>query len=435
MNFPDLKILSVIWFSFLAFIAILGLLVPLNPNFEIASFFVVFIHTIVVLLVLISLPLQIKSIFIWAFLARVLFMIWDIYGRNIFGLPNSGADTEMYYGTALRISHDISLLNSPHRGGIYAKIIGILFYIIGPQRMVAQYLNVLIGLFVVIIVYKILTVLQIMPQIIKIVVLIAAFFPNSLVMSAILLREIIPTFFVALSLYSFIRWYKFGSNANLFLSLLMLGLSSMFHSGVIGIFIGYAFFYLFFKQESNKFLFSSQTVVTFVLLGGVSLLASTQFGDALFGKFQKVEEIDDILATANTRLGNSTYLTGMTINTLPQLIIYGPIKMFYFLTSPLPMNWRGGMDIFSFVFDSSLYFITLWFIWKNWQTLRDRKPLIIGLIITLIGVAFIFGIGVGNAGTAIRHRQKIIPLMLILLAVMMDEKSKYNLYRYNFYGT
>src|SRR5690554_2768897 len=105
----------------------------------------------------------------------------------------------------------------------------------------------------------------------------------------------------------------------------------------------------------------------------------------------------------------------------------------YILFYALYMNWRGGMDIFSFVFDSFLYFITIWFIWKNWSYFNLQKPLIIGLIVTLIGVAFIFGIGVSNAGTAIRHRQKIIPLILVLLAVILHEKRSNNFVYHNIY--
>ena len=266
--------------------------------------------------------------------------------------------------------------------------------------------------------------LDVSPMIQKTILLVAAFFPNSLIMSAIFLREIIPTLFVALSLYYFLLWYKNQVISYIVVSLIMLAIAAIFHSGVIGIFVGFAFFFLFYKKENNTFRFSTQTIVAFIVVGGLAYFTATQFGDVMFKKFKGAEEMEDIYAQANSRLGESAYLTGMTINNPVQFIIYGPIKAFYFLTAPLPMNWRGGMDIFSFFFDSLIYFITLWFIWKNWWAIRHKKPLIVGLILTLIGVAFIFGIGVSNAGTAIRHRQKIIPLMLIHLAVMMDEKEK-----------
>jgi hypothetical protein len=425
MNIPEFKYIPVIWISLIMMIIILGLIRTINPDFEVVSLFSVFIHSIIVLFVLITIPQHIRSILIWAFLARLLFLIWDVYARDIFIFPNSGGDVGMYYGAAVRISENINLLMEPNRAGIFGKIMGTLFFIIGPQRMFAQYINVIVGLFVIITIYKMMDLLDISPSIRKTILLIAAFFPNSLIMSAIFLREIIPTFLVSLSLFYFLLWYKNQAILNIVISLIMLVTAAIFHSGVIGIFVGFAFFFLFYKRENNKFMFSTQTIVAFVVVGGIAYFAATQLGNVMFKKFKGAEEMEDIYTQANSRLGESAYLTEMTINNPAQFIMYGPIKAFYFLTAPLPMNWRGGMDIFSFFFDSLIYFITLWFIWKNWWAFKYRKPLIIGLILTLIGIAFIFGIGVSNAGTAIRHRQKIIPLMLILLAVMMDEKSKY----------
>src|SRR5690606_13086225 len=114
-------------------------------------------------------------------------------------------------------------------------------------------------------------------------------------------------------------------------SMLMLAIASMFHSGVIGIFAGYAFFYLFYKKEVNAFRFSSQTIVAFIFIGGIALVASNQFGDALFGKFSDVEDVGDVLRKTNHRAGNSAYLTGLTLNSPGQLVMYSPIKAFYFL--------------------------------------------------------------------------------------------------------
>lgn len=427
MKFPEFKYFPLIWIVLLMEIILMVFLKPVGMDSQLESTIAVFIHALVVLFVLLTVPLRLKNVFIFAFLFRVIFMVWDLYARNIFELPNSGADSEMYYHNAMAIYNNFSLINEKLRGSYYAKFLGTLFYLLGPQRMFAHYLNVLFGLFVVVTVYKVMQLLDISVNVTRKITFVSAFFPNSLVMSAILLREIIPTFFVALSLYYFISWYKWSSNKYIVLSLLMLGLASVFHSGVIGIFVGYAFFYLFFKREINSFGFNSKSLSAFIIVGALVFLASSQFGDMLFGKFEGADDMADIYLQANSRYGGSAYLTGITINNPIQFLFYGPLKAFYFLTSPLPLNWRGGMDIFTFVFDSSLYFITLYFIYKNWRFNYYDKKLIVGLIITLVGVSLIFGIGVGNAGSAVRHRQKIVPLILILLALVMNEKERFRL--------
>ena len=40
----------------------------------------------------------------------------------------------------------------------------------------------------------------------------------------------------------------------------------------------------------------------------------------------------------------------------------------------------------------------------------------------ILGATSIFGIGVSNAGTAIRHRQKLFPIFIILIAIALDFK-------------
>jgi hypothetical protein len=415
--------LLLIWLSLLFEILILSFIKPLIDDFEFTSILAVSLHVLFVMIIILAMRNKLKLIFLGAFFTRVLFMVWDLYARGIFLLPNSGGDSEMFYDYSIAISENISKIGSME-GGFYSKIVGFIFFLIGPQRMFAQYLNVLIGLSVVFIIYKILKMLDVKPRIIMPIILIAAFFPNSMIMSAIFLREIIPTFFVVCSIYYFIKWFKLGKYANMFISLFMLGFASMFHSGVIGILFGYTFVFLFYKIEIKAYRFNTRTVFVFLILLTLGTLAYTYFNETLLAKFNKVEDISDIYQVANSRLGGSAYLNNIQINNPLQLVIYGPIKTFYFLTSPLPMNWRGGMDIFTFISDSSLYLLTLLYAIKYKKWIIENKSLVFALILIIIGVSFIFGIGVSNAGTAIRHRQKIFPIFLILLALIMNGKHK-----------
>ena len=56
-----------------------------------------------------------------------------------------------------------------------------------------------------------------------------------------------------------------------------------------------------------------------------------------------------------------------------------------------------------------------------------NKNLSIILIISILATSYIFGIGVSNAGTAIRHRQKIISLFIILLSISGNTTEKTNI--------
>lgn len=419
------KFLKLIWGSLLFELIVLALLKPFINDFNFVGLVAVLIHISFSVIVLISYQNKNRFIILWGYIARNILMFWDLYAREIFILPNSGADTELYYSASVRISNDLSNLGNTS-GGIFSDLMGILFRIIGDQRIIGQYINVLFGLSIIFIIYRILQVFECDSDIVTCILFITSFFPTSLIMSSIFLREIIPTFLVATSLLHFSKWVKKSKNLDAILSLILIGLASMFHSGVIGITLGYFFGFLFYSRSRNKLQFSFKTVISFFLLISVIIFGITFFKDALFGKFQNIDDIADIYNTANFRRGGSAYLTSITITNPFELIIYGPLKAFYFLTSPLPFDWRGGADIFTFLSDSILYLFTLIYFLKNRKGLGSRKTESIIIMCMLIGSSVIFGIGVGNAGTAVRHRQKLVPIFYVLIALIMDGKRRYS---------
>lgn len=416
--------MKLIWIGYIIEILILSLIKPYVTNFEGVAIIAVLMHVIFSMVILYLSDRKIKHVIILGYLARVFVLFWDLYARNIYSLPNSGADTEMFYRMSVLISNNLSMIGTTN-GGMYSNILGIIFSLIGPQRVFGQYLNVLLGISTVFMIYKTLENLEINPKVIQIVILIASFFPNSIIFSGIFLREMFPTFFVSVSLYFFIKWFKGTQTKHILLAFLFLGLASTFHSGVIGISLGYVFAYLFYKKESNNFKFSANTILAFILIFGIFVLSFTVLNDFLFGKFTDVENIDDIFKTATpSGAGGSAYLKGLEINNLGQFILFIPIKSLYFLFSPFPWDWRGVFDIFTFLFDSMLYMITIYNIVKNIKLLR-KKPLTISLVLMLLGAVLIFATGVSNTGTAMRHRQKLLPVILMLLGIIINLKFQH----------
>jgi hypothetical protein len=416
--------LNLIWGSFLIEILILSLIKPFIFNFDSAAIIAVLIHVVLTVIFLLNVKNKFKLIFLGSFLTRVALLFWDVYGRNIFMLPHSGTDSEVYYSQALFFSRNLSAILSD-TGFVYPKIIGFIFYFIGPQRILGQYINVLLGLSIVFIIYRILNILEIRPKISNTIILLAAFFPISIILSSIFLREMFITFFVASSLYYFIKWYKSARYTEMLLSIFFIGIASMFHAGVIGIIFGYFLAFLFYNKKKKTFRVTIRTLISLMLIVPVVLSGFILFDDIILGKFTGVDEISDIYKAANYRRGGSAYLTNIKIDNMNKLIFYTPIKTIYLLISPLPMDWRDSIDIFSFFMDSTLYLTVIIYFLMNIKKFGDQKTLIIILTLVIISVALIFGVGVGNAGTAIRHRQKFISLFLILLGVMMNAKEIY----------
>src|SRR5699024_747145 len=365
---------------------------------------------------------EISGYLLIAYFGRIIFMLWDLYARHIFILPNSGSDAKGFYKSAIYISHNIHMLGGEIYGGIYAKILGVVFYFIGDNRIIGQYINVVLGMAVIILIYRILKMLNVEKENLNGAILIASILPNTLIFSAILLRENFITFFVTLSFYFFIKWYKKGKSRNQIFSIISIIVASVFHSGVIGMLVGYILAYVLFNRKKYEYKLSGRSIMVIMLFIFIALTVMNN-QNIFLGKFSNIEEIDDIINAANSRGGESKYLTSLQISTWWQILLYSPVYMMYFLISPLPWDWRGFNDILTFCIDSVLYLYLLYIGIKNIgniKTMRNNKYIIFNIGISILITVFIFGIGVSNAGTAMRHRQKILPVLIILSTVIKD---------------
>lgn len=413
-----------IWFSFAFVILIMSLLNPFSYDNESVALILILIHSIFVYITMMGFKnKKIKFILSGAFIARLVLMFWDIFGRNIFVLPNAGTDDDGFYIAAKKIATNLSLLTEDVYGGIYSKINGSIFYLTGSSRILGNYINVLLGISVVLIIYKILVVLKIKNRVLYYSLFFIAFLPNSVIMSAIFRREMAIIFFVTLSLYYFILWFLKGFNIHLVLSIIFLGIGSIFHSGIIGILAGYFFAFVFYKPITGKFKFSANSIIYFSFLSLFIIIVYLQFGDVFLAKFGNIEEVEDVFLVANRSNGEASYLTSISITTPLEFLVYTPIKAIYFLLSPLPWDWRSSLDIISFLFDSMFYLVVVFCFFKNKKYFDTRSRLITCIMICIFVTIIIFGVGVGNAGTAMRHRQKLLPLFIVVFSLIFSEKK------------
>src|SRR5699024_8595764 len=118
--------MKLIWIGYIIEILILSLIKSYVTNFEGVAIIAVLVHVIFSMVILYLSDRNIRYIIILGYLLRVFILFWDLYARNIFSLPNSGADTEMFYKTSLLISDNLAMIGST-RGGMYSNILGVLF--------------------------------------------------------------------------------------------------------------------------------------------------------------------------------------------------------------------------------------------------------------------------------------------------------------------
>ena len=79
------------------------------------------------------------------------------------------------------------------------------------------------------------------------------------------------------------------------------------------------------------------------------------------------------------------------------------------------------MDIATLLFDSSLYMYMAYLALNNFKHIENNIRTI--LFSFIIGT-FIFGLGSLNTGTAIRHKNKLQGMMIIVMVYIIDKKEK-----------
>lgn len=359
------------------------------------------------------------------FLVRVGMLLVDLADGGP-EIPHSGDDTENFYKVGVLISEKMDLLGESVYGGTYSKLIGVILNIYGDDRLFLQYLNVLFAMTAILVAIQIFRMLDVPARTQFILVAVMAFFPHSLIFSSILLRESIISLMVVLSLYWFVRWFIKKERTGAVLSIVFVLVGAAFHSAVIGILIGYLFGFVFYQHSGRAFKFTVTSVVPFtlfaVLTAYVLIFPGVVSGLPIFNKFEQILNNDDVYDAFTSTRGDTAYLTGLEINNIFQLIVFSPIKIIYFIASPMPWSVRNFSDLISFFLDALFYVFALIVFIRNIDVVK-RRPI---LAIVLLGIAagwLIFGLGISNAGTALRHRFKLFYLIIIAFALIGSKKK------------
>lgn len=353
---------------------------------------------------------------ILGYLFRILIVFFDIWGKSIYSLPNSGADSEMYYLNSV----NYSFTHQTSRGGMFPKVMGTIFSFIGDSRVYGQFIIVLYSIVSLCILARMLSNIDIKEETKYNIMMIISLLPNLAIISSVFLRESIVAMFITLSCYFFFKWIKNGNVFIFVFSFVLAFTASMFHSGSAAITIGYIAVVLMYDRKIAKFKFHVKNIVPAILLLLIVAFLYINYADTLFGKMQNVESISDI---ANTReAGGSSYAKYVGNSSSPvQMLIFTVPRILYFLFSPFPWQWRGMSDLIAFFF-SSLFF--MFAVWSDIKFLyskeKKNRNLVIALTIIAAFTVFVFAWGVSNTGTAVRHRDKLTMIWALILALTHD---------------
>ncbi|HHT47195.1 MAG TPA: hypothetical protein GX004_07920 [Firmicutes bacterium] len=405
-----------------------GLIATIRGSDLLGLFFVTLNMFLVLCLLFFINDRHLRNILIIAILIRLGLSIFQAY---IAPLPDSGADAVTFErigwenaqawlagGEAVRTTGAY----------IYSAWIGVLYYLFGRVQLIAQFMNVLAGLFIVFLIYKLTMRVTELKRCGYIAGLVAAFYPTLNLYSAITMRECFIVLFSLLSIYSFIVWVDRGFFGYFGLAVLTLIPASSLHGGITLVGLVYVFFYCFYSPTKKRWmLFSWRLLPGIVISAGIIFL----FGDLIFYKLPSnpallfsPEFFKGKVAVASR--SRAAYLVGFSPSSLLDVLWHTPIRILYLLFTPFPWMIKVFGDLFAF----AEAFICLFLVWYSVNGFsivkRKNKAQYIALLLILIVLMIVFSWGTSNYGTAIRHRQKFVSLLIVGASCGIYLSSKWN---------
>ena len=346
----------------------------------------------------------------FAYLLRLLVLYADTY--HLLPNPFTGLDTEDFHTATLAFLVGDGLIKTN-----YTYVLAVFYRLFGDYgRFMAQFFNVLLSFGTVALLYWALRMLKVSRRSLLVALSVVAFMPATVCLSGVLLREAWVQFFVMLSVCCFIRWYQRGGIGNEVACMAATFAAMLMHAGCVGALAVYMIGFLVCRTWKSE---GVRTYALTVCVMVLFMLPMLVFPGLLLAKF--VNAADSGLDIVPVVAG-STYLLWMQKLGVGLRLLLSPVRMFYLLFSPLPFDWRGLSDVAVFCVDSLVNIVLV--------VLMFRPPLLGGaaqlkrfLGYAVLVLTFVFALGTTNAGTAVRHRAKFLPVVVLAAAYPAKKTS------------
>ena len=389
-----------------------------NLDEDIYSTFFVVINFFVLLVVLArdKLPSWLYKIIFIFYSIKIVLLIFMYF--NIDAIMNALSIRDVY---AFFQPQAIDYMRGNTDVQVYSKIVAYIYIIFGPIMRIPVFYNIIASVLADIFFFKTLVELNIPSRYVKLFTVMFMILPWRNVLSMFMVREAFPTFLVIVSVYFFVRWWRQREGKNFIYAIISSIFSMAFHSGLAALPVVMMLAYILYDPRENKWVFNFKTICKFgiiVLIAGAILIA---FGDVILYKFTLAFSSDKGLSEWSNLVINgaeSNYLKGFSYTTINDVFLQSPLRMIYFLLSPMPWDWRGVSDLLAFGIDSSVQLLGIWFAFEKMKYVANPYKKIIKVMLCIyILLALVFGAGTFDAGTAMRHRAKFTSILLLIDAM------------------
>ena len=310
---------------------------------------------------------------------------------------------------------------------LYPRILVFLYHIFGGSEYVASLINIFLSVLTAI--YFTDTINLFHKNKFRVPCIFAVCFsPYIICYNLFILRESIYIFSISASIFYFTNWIFFRNIKSFIVSLFFILPSVLLHGGHISVAFSYVIIYLLnseSKKEKKKipkfYILIFFVLIVFAFFNNFFRLSYVYFGNAgILGSIRS-SYLNHFIEGAGSR-----YLEWMsTPENWIQFALYTPLRIIYFLLSPLPTEWRGAKDIISFLSDSTIHFYGCYCIIYSLNMKKNSNRHISNEVMLsiktcsciILMVSFVFSWGTASAGTAIRHRLCLIPIECLAIFI------------------
>jgi len=381
---------------------------------------ILFLSIVCIVSFIISLQFKkFAKIILVALIFRILLLLIN---NNIFYLPDGDMDALNFEALAWQWSQNGFYEVFSHFKGpdtyFLSFLIAIPYSLLGRSMMMAQSFSILLGIVNILLVCLIARKLWNNQIAIKAGWL-AALFPSVASYSVLVMRETYIAFFLLLALLGIIYFIKQKNLKSFFLLFFGFLGATFFHNGsIIGLLAFICILLLIYIKKLFELLLSGKINLNILLILIIFLYCLQ-----LFVSHKKVNrnfDFDRITRIIiNTKVkGDASYPEFLKVNSKTEFIYKAPLRMIYFVLSPFPWNVKKPSHLIGLL-DSLLYFYLTFLIFRNFKNIKNDIALKV-ILIVLLAYFFVFGLGVGNFGTAIRHRVKFVFWMILLAAPLIQ---------------
>ena len=359
---------------------------------------------------------DLKIILFFAFFLKLFLVLLLFF--NI-ALPDSTLDVQGFQYYAKLQSHlgFEEIINSFYSMGlplVYIKVVAIIYSFFGANIYIIYFINIFLGLFNVVIVYKISYLLFSNKQTAHYTTLVYAFYPSVFLYSILPSREIIISFLILISILFILRWIKYGNILDLFIAFIFAYLNLYFHSALVLLIGVYAIVFLI------KYMYLAlvkQDYYSYIIIFILIILAYIYLNEIIY-YLNNIPYINDLNIsdfnehTRSSLAGRLSFPDSLMYNSLSELISNIPLRIYYFLYTPSINNILQAQDLLG-IMDSSMVMVLTITVFLNYKSIINNPSALL-IFIILLFLIFIFAHGTGNSGTALRHRAKFLSLFILL---------------------